>query len=359
MTVLAGLGVSTLGPPPAHAEASLVQAATTSWPPPPPDKRDLCGTSEDKYFLWEYDNLVYTDQSGNYLTQGEWLPSGGVSSIKVIAKNFSDPDVPQTITFGTEPSSSCTEALDTVRTRIVACNTVNSGTRVEFTYTNEVGGSLTRPHHNPVIQVERWDKWVGAQVNPAFGPVEDGQSISVTGGDTRGDGANEFYLTPGTYTMELSTDETPARLLPNPLIVPSCDGVPMPPGDPNGGGTTPTVTKKVDITQFTAKTKRSVVVRGKTTAANQLRWMRLAVLDVSKTTRKRCAWVKPNGRLVYKAKVNRACPWTSAPKIWVTRSSGWAKKVNGPRGHRLRVQVIAAWSGGTVRTDTGTVRLRR
>lgn len=120
------------------AMSPSVAQADGEWNPSPPVVQDKCGKKYDMYMLLEERNTYHVDSRGEYLPQGSWLPTGGVSSVTVYARNFVDPDIPFTLTFGTEPDSSCVEAVDTVTTRIVECvpKKYLDGTRVQFTYTN-------------------------------------------------------------------------------------------------------------------------------------------------------------------------------------------------------------------------------
>lgn len=221
--ILSGLGVT-----PANA---------TTWPPPAPTPFDACGTKQDRF-------LVPTDDQTDYyyndelLGQGTWKLVTGSSSVTVVAKNWEHPDYTfPAMTFGTQANSTCTELLDTVTFTDITCNATTKGTRATIVLTN-TDDSTDWYHTNPVIKLKRWDGGQSATVWPAFGQVLDGQSTTpVTGGDTpEGGGMNTFFLAPGTYSITVTTDENGDQPLTNKrLYIPSCGGVPLPPGDPRGG----------------------------------------------------------------------------------------------------------------------------
>ncbi len=218
--------------------ASPVQAESPPQPPAPTPS-DVCGVSQDKFFApngTSGTDVGWKDANGKLYSAGQWSSTGAASSVVLTAMVWGDTGYAEytypAMTFGTESDSSCVEALDTVTTRIVQCNTSNNGTRVEFVYTN-TDDPTNRAHTYPNLQVERWDHGQSAYVWWTAGQVPDGGQLSVTGGDTAmGDG---FFLAPGTYSMTLRTNETGSRVLPNRLFVPACGDYDVPPGDPLGG----------------------------------------------------------------------------------------------------------------------------
>ncbi len=220
-SLLAGLGVT--------------PASATDWNPPPPTPSDVCGTKQDRFYVPIDDQTDY-HYRGQIVGQGRWHPTDGTANANVVAKTWSDPDKTFTMTFGVEANSTCVEAVDTVATEVVTCNTQNNGTRVTFTYTN--GDDATDWWRTrPAILVNRWDSKQSAYVVPTYGRVHDGQQASITGGDTAegGSGPADFFLAPGTYSLKLSTNESSAHFLPNRLFVPACGDYVPPPGDPMGG----------------------------------------------------------------------------------------------------------------------------
>lgn len=219
--LFAGLGVT-----PAHA---------TDWNPPAPVPSDVCGTQQDRFYVPTDDQTDYY-YNGQVVGQGTWQPTGGTSAVNVVARTWSDPDKTFAMSFSAESNSTCVEAADTVTTEIVACNTTNKGTRVKFTYTN-TDDPTNWFHTRPEIWVDRWDGKQSAYVVPTYGQVADGASVSITGGDhyEAATAADEFYLSPGTYKLQLGTAEYARRLLSNRLFVPACGGLNPPAGDPMGG----------------------------------------------------------------------------------------------------------------------------
>jgi hypothetical protein len=225
--------------------ASPVQAAAPPQPPAPTPS-DVCGVSQDKFFAPNGapgTDVGWKDSNGTLYSANQWSSTAGAASIVLTAMVWGDTGYAEytypAMTFGTESDSSCVEAPDTVTTRVVACNTSNNGTSVEFVYTN-TDDATNRTHTNPYLKVVRWDYGQSAVVSWTTGQVADGNSLSVTGGDfgPMGDSQpNHFFLAPGTYNLTLTTNETGSRLLPNRLFVPACGTYKVPAGDPLGGPT--------------------------------------------------------------------------------------------------------------------------
>lgn len=234
--------------------------------PPAPTPSDVCGVSQDQFYTpngqSSLDDVSWSDSLGNRYSAGYWHSTNGAASVTLTATvNGSSQYTYPAMTFGTEPDSSCVEALDTVTTRVVSCNSSNSGTVVEFVYTN-TDDPTNRAHTRPALWVERWDQGQSAYMVWTEGQVTDGASLSVTGGDAgTGDSTpNHFFLAPGTYSLTLTTNETGSRVLPNRLFVPACGTYKVPAGDPMGGSTTPTPSR-VSQPRATISRCRAHVVR--------------------------------------------------------------------------------------------------
>lgn len=220
--------------------ASPVQASPPPQPPAPTPS-DVCGVSQDKFFAPNGatgTDVGWKDGNGTLYSAGQWSPTGAASSVVLTAMVWGDTGYAEytypAMTFGTESDSSCVEALDTVTTRVVQCNTGTNGTLVEFVYTN-TDDATNRAHTYPNLQVVRWDNNQHAYVVWTTGQVADGGQLSVTGGDTADSDPTHFFLAPGTYSLTLRTNETGSRVLPNRLFVPACGSYTPPPGDPMGG----------------------------------------------------------------------------------------------------------------------------
>ncbi len=227
LAVLTGL-LGLTNPSTAHADEA--------WSPSPPVVQDRCGTGQDKYYLYEEDDVISLNDKEEYLPQGVWLSTNGAASVVVVARSYSGQEVSFLITFGTELDSSCVEKADTVSTRLVQCSTRNSGTDVEFIYTNTDDLS-DRSRTDPNLLVWRWDGDRSAYIQFRYGQVADGESVTVTGGgDSSAENvAVELYLLPGTYGLTLETKQGGRTVLRNRLFVPACNGVRPPEGDPMGG----------------------------------------------------------------------------------------------------------------------------
>lgn len=223
---------------------SPASADATTWNPPAPVISDPCGTSQNAFKTVYTDDTLYS-WNGTYLGSETWYPTGTATTVTVVAKYIyvadpAPPDVTFTLTFGVEPDSTCVEAADTVTTRIVACNAATKGTAVEFVF-NNVDDATDRPRNYPILTANRWDGGQSASFAFTQGAVADGQTASIVGGDAGDNAADtEFYLSPGTYTMWLSSKEYGRRNLPNTFFVPACAGVNPPKGDPIGGIVPPT-----------------------------------------------------------------------------------------------------------------------
>jgi hypothetical protein len=236
--LILGLGVT-----PAHAEDQS---------PIPPQSYDVCGTKQDRYYIPADDyNSYYVN--GVSLGQETWYSTNGAAGVTVVAKHWSGTQVPFALTFANGSNSTCVEALDTVTTQIVGCNSANDGTRVKFTYTN-TNDSSNWWHTDSYVYVDRWDHGQNATIAFTEGRVADGAQVSVTGGDAAF-GAG-FYLLPGTYTMKLTTNETGDRVLPNRLYVPPCGTERPPAGDPLGGPIPPPNRPKATISACKARVVR-------------------------------------------------------------------------------------------------------
>jgi len=192
-------------------------------------------------------DVGWKDSNGTLYTANKSYPTNGAASIVLTAmvssmSGYAEYTYPA-LTFSTEADSTCVEAADTVTTRIVGCNTTNSGTRVEFVY-NQTDDASNRGHTRPYLLVDRWDYGQSAFILWTEGEVADGASLSITGGDTAigGTTGSDFFLAPGTYTLTLGTSETGKKLQPNRLFVPACGKYKPPKGDPMGGPIPPTVT---------------------------------------------------------------------------------------------------------------------
>lgn len=241
--------------------------------PPPPTPHDVCGTAQDQFYAPNgqspLDYVSWTDSLGNHYGAGYWYSTAGASSITLTATvnggttQYTYPPM----TFGTEADSTCTQAPDTVTTRIVGCNASNGGTVVEFTYTN-TADSTGWWHTRPRLYADRWDHAQTANIVWTEGNAVDGAQLSVTGGDQMDFYANHFFLVPGTYNMTLTTNETGDKVLPNRLFVPACGTRTVPKGDPMGGPTPiPAPRPRATISRCRAHTVRvGLDARAMTTA---------------------------------------------------------------------------------------------
>jgi len=136
----------------AFVGVSSPASAATAWNPAPPVPRDICGTSQDAFLVPYTPDTAYT-WNGNYISSETWIPTGGAATVTLVASYMviSDPqpaDMTFTMTFDVRSDATCVDGVDTVITRIVACDPQTTGTLVEFTYVNTDDGAdraRTRP----------------------------------------------------------------------------------------------------------------------------------------------------------------------------------------------------------------------
>lgn len=117
----------------------------------------------------------------------------------------------------------------------------------------------------------------------------------------------------------------------------------------SGTPTTPS-NKHVNITKV-KKVKVGVKVFGRTGASSQVLSSRLVVQDLTKTTYRRCAWVKPNGKLKYTPRAGGVCSAAKAPFRSVGKKTAWSRVVKVPKYHRFRAMVMVHYKDASIKRD--------
>ena len=117
--------------------------------------------------------------------------------------------------------------------------------------------------------------------------------------------------------------------------------------------------KQVAITKVKKLSATRVRVYGRTSLASQLQSGRLVVRDLTKSTDRRCAWVKPNGRLKYTRRVGGTCKLADAPTVRrLPKAASWSRVVKAPKRHRLQVVALVRYKDSTLKSDAVRVRRR-